>query len=281
MTDSILREKQSGEQDCIDAGTLIGEAKANPQSYGRPYTLVPDGSKLEYLETPKFPPRRSGTVKLSDSASFIEYWKRQFDAGSYIYGSMVPAQFLAVFNEHTRSAASAGANWRDHRALYALQHSDEWNIWTGRTGKPFDGNEAFAYWLEENLFDISMPDPAKFMDIALNMRVKQGQVFGNKVNLNDGNIVLEYVNDVTAQAGASGKLVIPEKFQINIPVFKGLDAARYKVDARFRYRLVAGGSLKIQFDLIRPAKVMEQAFKDLLKEIEKASKTAVLFGTPE
>ncbi len=282
MDKEVIREKPSDAQACIDTGALIGMAKVNPQPHGRSFAVVPAGTKLEYLEAPAFPPRRTGTVKLADASSFLAYWKRQSDPASYIYGSMQPAQFLAVFNEHGKATSTdrSGADWRDHRALYQLAHSDEWMTWTKRSGQTFDGNEAFAFWLEENLFDISMPDPAKFMDIALNIRVKQGQVFGNKVNLNDGNIVLEYANQVDASAGAGGKLAIPEKFQINIPVFKGLDAPRWKIDARFRYRLT-GGNLTLRYDLVRPAKVMEAAFKDMLAEIQKAAKTVVLFGLPD
>jgi len=284
MADLVNKPQHSNAEDCLHAGSMMGTPKANPESHGRSYALVPEGAKVEYLEQPDFPPRRTGTVKLSDAASFLEYWKRQqrADEDSYIYGSMTPIQFLAVFNEHTPKAVNGEGNWRDHRALYTLQNSDEWMVWTKRSGQPFDGNEAFAYWLEENLFDIKKPEPAKFMDIALNMRVKQGQVFGNKVNLNDGNIVLEYANQVdgSAQSSTGGKLAIPEKFEISIPVFKGLDSKRYTVEARFRYRLT-GGSLTLRYDLVRPAKVMEQAFKDMLADIQKESKTTVLFGTPE
>ena len=273
---------------CLHAGSMMGTPKVNPESEGRAYALVPEGATLEYLERPAFPPRRTGTVKLSDTASFLEYWKRQSTSLSYIYGSMVPAQFLAVLNEHANPDDSTDteeeglANWRDHRALYALTHSDEWVTWTGRNGKPFDGNEQFAYWLEENLFDILTPEPDKFMDIALNIRVRQDQVFGNKVNLNDGNIILQYQNVVegTAQQTSGEKVAIPEQFEISIPVFKGLDSPKYTVEARFRYRL-AGGKITLRYDLVRPGKVIEQAFKEMLAEIQKASGTTVLFGQPE
>lgn len=264
----------------LTAGKQLGAAKTNPLPHGKPFVTLPNGA-IQYLDGPDFPPRRTGTVKLSDAASFLEYWKRQSSQASYIYGSMQPAQFIAVFDEHGKPIErESGANWREHRSIYSLQHSDEWTTWTGRNGKPFDGNEAFAYWLEENLFDISKPDPAKFMDVALNIRVKQGQVFGNKVNLTDGNLVLEYANQVDAQAGAGGKLAIPEKFEISIPVFKGLESPKYTVEARFRYRLNSG-QLSLRYDLVRPAKVVEKAFKDLLETIQKVSKTTVLFGSPE
>ena len=269
---------------CLHAGQELADPKENPHDHGRAYAIVPEGSKIEYLERPDYPPRRTGTVKLNDTASFLEYWKRQHGGESYIYGSMMPAQFLAVFNENCRPTQDEKylGNWRDHRAHYALQHSDEWNTWAKMDKQAFEGNEKFAYWLEDNMLDIKNPAPAKFMDIALNMRVKQGQVFGNKVNLNDGNIVLEYTNQVegSAQSSSGGKIAIPEKFEISIPVFKGLDAKRYTIEARFRYRLT-GGVLRIQYELVRPAKVMEAALKEMLAEIQKVAKTDVLFGLPE
>lgn len=283
----VLREKLSDAQACIDAGKAVnvGAARQNPHPHSKSYALVPKDHELVYLERAEFPLRRSGTVKLSDTASFLEYWKRQSNAMSYVYGSMEPAQFLAVFNEHHKGDSTenkSGADWRDHRALYTLAHSDEWTKWNEKDGQPFVGNETFAEWLEENLLDIKKPEPAKFMEIALNMRVQQGQRFGNKVNLTNGNMVLEYQNivDGSSQSSAGAKIAIPEKFEISIPVFKGLDAKRYTIEARFRYRLV-NGSLQLRFDLVRPVNVFEAAFKEMLADIEKAAKTKVLFGTPE
>lgn len=283
----------------LQAGIALANAQGNPHPHGDAFVLVPEGYNLEYVKHPAIPPRRAGTVKLADAASFLEYWKRQSDTGSYIYGSMSPAQFIAVLNEHSRPGAPMpsasvrqgpfpesakqsidGPNWRDHRALYTLAHSDEWMAWKARSGQPFEGNEQFAYWLEENVLDIVKPEPAKFMDIILNFKVRQGQAFGNKVNLHDGNMVVEYTNQVEGGAGQSGKVAIPQEFTIKIPVFKGLIEPKYEVGARFRYRLQNGG-LTLRYDLIRPAKVMEQAFKDMLAEIQKASKTTVLFGSPE
>lgn len=269
----------SNTADALVAGEAIANPKTNPHEHGRAYAIVPLGHKLEYLDKPDFPPWRAGTVKLTDTASFLEYWRRQSLKVSYIYGSMVPAQFLAVLNEH----AALRPGWRDHRALYTLQHSDEWVTWIGRNGKAFDGNEAFAVWLEENLLDILSPDPAQFMGIALNMRIRSGQVFGKRVSLKDGAINLEYHNTVDGSGGSSPtgeNLAIPEKFEISIPVFRGLDSPRYTVEARFRYRL-NGGALSLRYDLVRPAKVVEAAFKAMLEEIETAAGTKVLWGTPE
>ncbi len=266
----------------ISAGASLANAKTNPHPHGEAYAIVPQGSKIEYLTKPEFPPRRAGTVKLNDTESFLEYWARQAyvtilneKPDSFIYGSLQPAQFVAVFNEHS----SGHADWRDHRAVLTLAHSQEWQTWAGKNRQAFNGNEEFATWLEDNLIDIVNPDPAKFMDIALNFKVSQGQNFAKAVNLGNGMIDLTYANTVEASGGA-GKVQIPSEFVIAIPVWQGLEAQKYEVTARFRYTLQSG-SLKIRYELIRPHKVVEQAFKDCLDKIESAAKTNVLFGTPE
>lgn len=259
----------------INAGTSLGAPKINPHPHGDAYAIVPHGNSLHYLVRPDEPPRRTGTVKLNDDGGFLEYWARQSDQGSYIYGSLQPAQFVAVLNEQQPNKP----DWRDHRAVLTLTHSQEWNTWSGMNRKSFDGNEAFATWLEDNLVDITAPDPAKFMDIALNFKVQQGQTFSKAVNLDNGMIDLTYANTVEASAGA-GKVSIPGTFTIRVPVWSGLDAVAYEVTARFRFTLL-NGALKIRYELIRPHKVVEQAFKDCLTKIETQAKTKVLFGSAE
>lgn len=261
------------------AGTAIAKPQANPHPESRAYAMVPDGHKIEYLDREDFPTRRRGTVELDDADSFLEYWKRQAIAdGSYIYGSMQPAQFVAVLNEHSKDQA----DWRDHRAVLTLKHSQEWLTWAGRDRKAFDGNEAFALWLEDNLPDIIKPEPAQFMDIALNFRVQQGQFYGKSVRLQDGNVKLDYTNNVEASGGPStvaASMSIPESFTIRVPVFQGLDAKMYEVEARFRFKLQSG-ALSIRYELVRAHKVIEQAFKECLEEIQTAAATRVLFGRP-
>lgn len=282
-------DKAVGRQDetatALLAGTAIGDPKKNPHPLGENYAIIPPGHSLEYIKTPVLPPRRTGTIIINDKASFIEYWTRQFGDASAVYGSMDPAQFLAVFNDFTRreSEQELDGNWRDHRALFTLQHSDQWNAWHSNNRSDFQGNVDFAYFLEDNLADVITPAPAKLLEIALSMKAKSNQSLSSKADLNNGAITLEYVNVIegSAQSASGGKVSIPEEFTISIPVFRGLDEKKYQIKARFRYR-VQGPSLKVRYELIRPELVFEQAFKDMLADIEKAiGSKKVLFGLPE
>lgn len=279
MHSDIQPVRKTDTQSALDAGTALAKPILNPNPEGPHAVLVPAGHTLEYLLREPVPPRRKGSVKMNDADSFVDYWTQEMDGASRIYGSMQPVSFTAVFDDHHTKSEP---NWRDYRCVYTPKHSREWTIWSNHDRKPFGGNEAFAVWLEDNAVDVVKPDPAKMMDIALNMKVSQIQGFAKAVRLSDGNIDFTYTNEVdaSAKASAGGKITIPELFTIEIPVFEGPSAPKYRLEARFRYRL-NGGALSVQYELVRSHKVLEQAFTDLVAKIAKATKQTVLFGSPE
>lgn len=262
-------------------------AKAQPRSAqildAAPFVILRDGSGNERIQIVdgrlEAPHRKTGTVKLHDSDSFIEHYKIHGN-GAPVYASLDPLQFVAVLNDHTKEAAG----YRDHRSLYLVKHSMEWAAWAAHNGSgaAFNSNESFALFLEENSLDIVKPDAASMLQIALNFRVNADVSFSTSQRLSDGHVELAYNNVVTAnaQSAANGKLKIPEQFTIEIPVFAGLESAKYKIDARFRYRL-REGKLCIWYELIHARKAKEQAFKDMLEQIKKATKAPILHGTPE
>jgi Uncharacterized conserved protein (DUF2303). len=267
----------------LNAGTALSRPRENPHPESDGYAIIPDAHKLEYLKRAELPFRRQGITVMHDLASFLHQWETLAPLDSArVYGSLDPAQFVAVLNDYPEKKADTGTTaWRDHRIVFPLIHSKEWIEWTKRSGQPFEGNENFATWLENNLPDVI--EGGRLMDVALNIRVKQNQTFGNAVRLQDGNINLNFQNEVVGEGGTprqTGESVqIPEAFKISIPVWQGLDSQKYEVDARFRYRL-SGGVLRLRYELVRPHKIVDQSFLDLLKVIEeKCGK--VLFGLPD
>lgn len=225
------------------------------------------------------PQRKTGTVKVDDAESFNAYYGIHGN-GAPVYAKIAPARFIAVLNDHTKD----GTGHRDHRLDFTLAHSQEWMTWTKHNGRDaaFGSNEAFALFLEDNAPDIVKPDPAAMLAIALNFRVKADVAFSIAQRLEDGNVELGFSNTVqgSATGAGGGKVKIPETFHIEVPVFAGLNAPRYKVEARFRYRL-ADGKLTLWYELVRPAKVVEKAFADIWESIKKATKAPILLGTPE
>lgn len=262
----------------ITAGASIGKPKDNPNADGGAYAILPPGHSLAYLDRPQEPFRRKGVVKMSDADSFCRIFGELADADSRIYGFLDGATFVAVLNDDHVDAAG----WRDHRAVYKLEHSAEWKMWIGKNKSDFSGNDAFAIWLEDNAIDIIEPSAASMMDIALNMRVSQSQGFAKALRLQDGSVQFTYSNEVNGQVGSgeAGHLMIPESFKIQIPVFAGLRAPKYELEAKFRYRL-ASGQLHVRYELVRPHKVIDAAFEDLIAKIERDTGKTVFFGSPE
>lgn len=286
MTDKTKRaaERQDAEN-IVETALRAGEQMArsvvtSPIQDGKAFVVLKNAAgdeRLEYLnERFERPARKQGTVKLHDVASFLNYWGRQKDAASAIYGNLQGATFLAVFDDHTVEPA-----FRGHRAIFTLTHSVEWGTWAKQNNQPFKGNEEFGEWLENQVPDVIDPPGAKLLEIALNMRVQSNASFGNKAKLANGHLEFQYTNAVDGAATlASGEIAIPEQFVIEIPVWSGINATKYRMDVRFRYRLT-GGRLSIWYELVRPHKVLEAAFKDVLSAIETGSGTTVLFGSPE
>jgi len=288
MADPITKSTEATQvAEAAELGRKLAVAQQDPKKAtgldAVPYIVLRDKDGNEVInwieKTLTKPHRKTGTVKLCDADSFIAYYTLHSN-GAPVYATLTPAQFVAVMNDHTKDQA----DWRDYRASFQVRHSPEWDVWKNHdgSGKTFNNNESFALFIEENAPDIVSPDPARMLQIALNFRVNADVRFSVAQRLNDGNHELAYQNVVSATAGSSagGKLQIPEKFTIAIPVWAGIDAKKYKIEARFRYRL-REGALTIWYELIRPRNVMEQAFKDLWDQIAKATKAPILHGTPE
>ena len=279
-----------------DLARAAGLAKQEPRDGAyqdaAPFVILRDADGGEFVEFLKermaAPGRRDGIVPLLDPASFVAYVKLHHN-GTPIYGNPNPASFIAVLNEHIgggEHAKGAGiAGHRDHRATLTLSHSDEWSAWMSHNGqaKAFESTEDFASFLEANSFDIEEPPAATFMEIALNFHVNESAVYSKSQRLSDGQVLLTYNRAVEGSTATAegGHMKMPTKFKIRVPVFRGAGQPFYTCEAHFRYRLTGNGRIRIWYDLIRPAKVVEQAFRDVWASIGAQLEVPVLYGKPE
>lgn len=257
---------------------------------GLPWVVLRDATgneRIEYVTgRQESAPRPSGTTKLADEKSFSAYVLSNANAPEKIlrlYGSLTPAKFVAVFNDTGIANGKQVAGWRDHRAEYELIHSREWQVWTKHDGQSasFNSPAGFAKFVEDNLPDIVRPAAGDMMQMALNIRINEHVQYSNQQRLNDGHVELVYNNivDANTQSAKGGKIKIPETFSIRIPVWQGIESKPYDLEARLRIRLT-GNQVTIWYELVRPYKVLEQAFSDTKDAIEKALKTPILFGAP-
>ncbi|MCA3109867.1 MAG: DUF2303 family protein [Rhodocyclaceae bacterium] len=271
--------------EAAELGRRIAAATATPRrgSYQDAGEFIilrnADGSeRVEWIQkVAPWPERKTGTVPVNDIDSFIFYWKQHVEDG-HIYAQMSPAKFVGVLNDHQPNGVEGPiADRRDHRVIYEVKHSTEWSTWEKISCQRFESNEQLARFIERNMPDFVEPSGARMAEIALNFLLKADVEFTSVQRLQDGNIQLGYTNNVNASAGGAA---IPEMCRIRIPVFEGINATLYDIETRFRYRK-AGDKVVFWFELVRPHKVLELAFRDLWEHVGKQTSEHIILGRPE
>lgn len=228
--------------------------------HGQPFVVVPDGFQVENLSHMlNQPTRLRGKATLSDEGSFIGYVNLHKTDATDLYYSVNPPSFKAVFN----SNRPGQPGWCDFSAVYRCPLSPAWMVWTQNDGKRMD-QESFARFIEANLPDIVEPENAQMLEIALTLEAKKKVNFVSGLRLTNGSNEFTYEEQVDGSA-AKGKLKIPEKISLGIPVF--LNGDPYKVEANFRYRIGDGGKLQMWYELVRPHVIIDDAVANLRDKI--------------
>lgn len=229
------------------------------------------------------PRRKIAKVRLTETESFTDYLKRHgslANATVYCTADFKAGNlgFTAILNDH--GGQETEQNWRDHRASFTPEKSEEWKRWTEKHGTQFS-QVGFATFLEDNLKDITagegFPTGGNMLQMAVDFEAKQDMRFKSATRLQSGGVRMEYVADEDKSTVAA--MQVFEKFQIGVPVFRA-DTQRYPLTARLRYR-VKEGVLVFWYELIRPDLLMEQASRELVEAIRASSGLPFFFGTPE
>lgn len=259
-------------------GTIQKAAGAQlPRSTGDdvPFIVVQADQRVEGLEhLLAAPVSTKAALTLHDAESFTAYVSRFADQGTLIFanenGGKEP-KLVAVI-DYSEKASPRHAK---HRVTLSPRVSEQWTRWNAVSGKRMAQAE-FARFLEENSLDVNAPNAATLIEVARSIEATKAGAFRSGVRLNDGSFQLTYSEEVTATAGA-GKLTIPEKITLGIPVFER--GQLYAVDAWFRYR-IEEGKLQLWVDLHRSRFIFDDAFSGLISAVTAANVAPVLFGTP-
>lgn len=264
-----------GTKALLAAGGALGKAKENPNPDGRSYVVIPDGWKIEKPPTVALPERAKGLAKLRDTASFVRYVSDYKDKNSRIYAQMQPARFLAVFDDFPPTVETeAGENpaWREFRAEFTIPPSPEWTVWKAHD-KQVKNQIQFAEFIQDNAPDVVDPSSAALMEMALNFEATEDGSLVSAVRLQNGDTQFAIKSETKLAEG----IKLPEFLLLRIPVFENGDV--YSLRARLRYR--ARDRLTFWYELERPHKVLEQAFKDAWKAIADGTGAVILLGNPE
>ena len=246
---------------------------------------LPPGWKLEEKDDDSkllaAPRRKIAKVVLHDAESFIDYIKRHgsltdstiWCIADYKKGKV---DFTGIINDHGEDEAKAA--WRDHRATFTPEFSEEWNRWISKNKQGFD-QAGFASFIEDNLKDIAStdnsPTGAQMLEMALTFEANQDMRYKSAIRLQNGGVQMSFVQDDDAQT--LQKMQVFDRFSLGFPVFWNGEA--YRIDARLRYR-VRDGKLTFWFELIRQDKVLEAATQTLITYIRDKTGNPFFFGEP-
>lgn len=246
---------------------------------------VPPGWKIERQDDERFlpaPRRKIASVILTDADSFVRYCKRHgsltvatiWTEADFVKGAL---KFVAILNDHGEEEAEQ--NWRDHRATFMPEFSEEWKRWTGSNKSNFS-QASFAAFLENNLKDIAsgdgLPAGGDILKMAIDFESKEAMRFKSAIRLQSGGVRMEYVAD--EDKSTIEAMQVFERFQIAVPVFRD-DTARYQLTARLRYR-ARDGKVEFWYELIRPDLVMEASSRAMVETVRTGAGLPFFFGTP-
>lgn len=207
------------------------------------------------------PNRKKGTVSIGDVPSLLQYMTDQgVDQTAYVYADPDARTITTVFNDH-RGVGMPG--WRDHRAVFGAVHTPEFTLWMAKNKQPFTQTE-FAEFIEDNFADLAGDDAGLLLNVATTIAATTGINFASAKRLQDGQTQLTYNETIDATAGADGSLKIPQKFTLGMRIFKNGEG--YALTARLKYRL-ASGSIKFHYELERPERAVEDAFKGYVEQV--------------
>jgi len=270
----------------INAGKIIGGAEPRTGAYDRneedgvdamPFVIVPkdcDLKSLEHLLQRDVPKRRTASVTLYDPDSFAGYVNAFKVPETRLFADIQQRTILAIVDYHEGGAAGK-ARWGSHRATLTLRATVPWATWSDQNGKPMT-QAAFAAFIEDNLVDVASPDGSVVLAVSRSMEATKGLKFSSDTRLDNGQVQFAYHETVDGAARINERRVpIPPEFILALAPFEG--AEPYKVTARLRYR-IQDGKLQMWFDLLRPQRIVEDAFGKVLETVGVATGSVILRG---
>ena len=232
--------------------------------------VVPEGRIVVPLEEYRTAPSRTkGVACLESPEAFAEYVKR-WAVGTHstvVYISEACDKAVAVITD----GHPGDPEWGDHRAVFTLEFSPEWEQWESGH-KVYRGQVEFVEFLEDHVDTVEKGGEllAKLQDFQLTRDVE----FRSAVVLNTGEVGFNYTSE-----NREGQAKLPATFTIQVPVYQR--GPVMAVRCRLKYRL-NNGALRLCYEIIRLDKVREVSFDHMHDRIGDLLPEGVPFlaGTP-
>jgi len=203
------------------------------------FAVLPDGFTAQSLEHLQDAPNLiTADRSFRDIKSLGEYLGRFEKADSIAFADWRAKLIRVNIDYHSSRSPSHNR----HAATFRAEHSTDWSKWRRVHDKPMNQIE-FGRFLEERAHNITKPDPASMVDLAMNFEVHRSVKFKSSIRLSNGLRQLHYLEEDEAK----GLITVPDKIEILVPVFDGMEPDR--IIARFRYRISDGRlALFVSFD---------------------------------
>lgn len=224
------------------------------------------------------PRRKTGTIRVDDITSFVQYYKKHSDPDSEVFVNVDAGVITAVLDAHESSDPDIydTARWGEHRLIFALKQTDAWKRWTGVDRQLIRQSE-FADFIDDNRGDIRKPAAAEMLELVQHFQAIQKVTFQSSTVLSNGDRRLTFAEETAAGAGAKGDLIVPSTLELGIAPFE--DSDPYVVTARFRYRIQNGG-LSMGFLMDNADDVLRDAVKTVVGKVEAELEIQVMRGCP-
>jgi len=217
------------------------------------------------------PARSAGEIVVHDAASFLAViGQRELDRPAVVYADETQLALVAVFDDDH----GATPGWRNYRARVALRPTPEWAAWK-KNNEQWQSQEAFAEFVEEHAREFRTPTAADMLDLASTIEGTKTASFKTGVRLKNGARQVQWAEDISASAGQSGQMEIPDRFLIGLVPFYG--AGPFEIEAWLRFR-IRDGHLVLAYKLDRPDLTERAVFTALVDHVGQELGETIISG---
>jgi uncharacterized protein YfdQ (DUF2303 family) len=244
---------------------------------GLNYVVVPEGYNLQATHDLRpAPTRKTGVIRTRSVKDFIALVNREKVADTIILCDLAQDKGAcrAIVDYHN-AGGSGIPQWGEYLIDLNLTTPPEFAAWQAMFGR-YMGQVAFAEFIEERHADISNPDGATILEVALTLQEAKKVEFVSGVRLKNGDTSLTYTEQSETKAGKKGDIEVPEKIQLFLPPYEGFGGQF--IDCVLRYK-IEGGSLSFMVKPMNIAQVFRQTREQVVEEIKAATGLLVADGT--
>lgn len=224
--------------------------------------------ELQWLEQFSAAPRDLGaSVRLDNQQSFCDYVKAFTGPGTRIFADRTKHLVEAVLDYHEPGSP----HWGRHKAELPYGYDPAFNAWKAVAGT-WHSQAQFADFLDERQDDVRESDLEKLLAVVNKLEITCNTKWSSAIR-GDGRIELK--TEHTQDVKTPGRVEIPTKIQLRVPVFVGTQER--DVTVRISYR-VSEGAAHFAWSILRIHELLAEEFERECMAIQEELGVPLHFG---